>query len=335
MNKFYFLATLGMIASCSKSNEEITNQPINNPVNLSKLITLKQTDLYPTTYNSNVISLSVENSSETLISQLTEKDYLNGLVINRTTNELFAIGYDKSVNPTDKKLYKINIANGIVTKVDLPDVTNGYYHDLTIDNNGNLFAIQEDDNPISTFIPKLVKINQSNGSLITIATLNVNTYLDDIEFNQTTNEIFGIGGDKTATVEDEKLFKINIASGIVSNLDLQDYNGGYYTNLVIDNNSNIYSIIESDSQTSIFIPKVVKINTNGALTQIGTLNVEDYIEHYVFDNSTNNIIGIGENKTQSGYDIKLFKINISNGTVTKTEINQNPSGSYYNEFVIK
>ena len=48
MNKFYLLATLGMIASCSKSNEEI-----NNPANQSKLYTLKQTDLFPTTYNSN------------------------------------------------------------------------------------------------------------------------------------------------------------------------------------------------------------------------------------------------------------------------------------------
>lgn len=335
MNKFYLLAALGMIASCSKSNDENINPPIGDPSEIVKFYTLRQTDLYPTTYSSNVVGLNFENSSETLISQLTEKDYLNGLVINRITNELFAIGSDKSVNPSDKKLYKINIANGIVTKVDLPDVPNGYYHDLTIDNNGNLFAIQEDDNPISTFIPKLVKINQSNGSLITIATLNVNTYLDDIEFNQTTNEVFGIGRDKTATVEDEKLFKINIESGIVLNSNLQDYSGGYYTNFVIDNNSNIYSIIESDSPTLSFIPKIVKINTNGSITQIGTLNVEDYIEYYAFDNSTNNIIGIGENKTQGGYDIKLFKINISNGTVTKTEINQNPSGANYNEFVIK
>lgn len=334
MNKFYLLATLGMIASCSKSNDT-TTQPISNPVNLSKLYTLKQTDLYPTTYNSNVISLSVENSTETLISQLTEKDYLNGLVINRTTNEMFAIGYDKSINPTDKKLYKINIANGIVTKVDIPDVANGYYHDLTIDNNGNLFAIREDDNPVSTYIPQIVKINQSNGSLTTVATLNVNTYLDDIEFNQATNEIFGIGGDKTATVNDEKLFKINIANGTVSNVDLQDYNGGFYTNLVIDNNANIYSIIESDDPNSTFIPKIIKINSNGTLIQIGVLNVQDYIEHYAYDNSTNEIIGIGENKTQSGYDIKLFKINISNGNLIKSEINENPTGAYYNEFVIK
>ena len=88
---------------------------------------------------------------------------------------------------------------------------------------------------------------------------------------------------------------------------MQDYNGGFYTNLVIDNNANIYSIIESDDPNSTFIPKIIKINSNGTLIQIGVLNVQDYIEHYAYDNSTNEIIGIGENKTQSGYDIKLFK----------------------------
>lgn len=330
MNKFYLLATLGMIASCSKSNEEI-----NNPANQSKLYTLKQTDLFPTTYNSNVISLNVENLSETLISQLSDKDYLRGLVINRSTNELFAIGYDKSISPTDNKLYRINIVNGNTTKVDLPDVVNGYYSDLTIDNNGNLFAIREDDNPVSTYIPQIVKINQTNGSLTIIGTLNVNTYLDDIEFNQSTNEIFGIGSDKTTAVKDEKLYKMNIISGIVSNVDLQDYVGGFYTNFVIDNNANIYSIIENDLPTSTFIPKIVKINSTGAVTQIAILNVQDYIDHYVFDNTTSEIIGIGENKTQSGYDIKLFKINILNGIIIKNEINQNPIGAYYPEFVIK
>lgn len=165
MNKFYLLATLGMIASCSKSNDEI-----NNTLNQSKLYTLKQTDLFPTTYNSNVISLNVENLSETLISQLSDKNYLSGLVINRSTNDLFAIGYDKSISPTDNKLYRINIVNGNTTEVDLPDVVNGYYSDLTIDNNGNLFAIREDDNPVSTYIPQIVKINQTNGSLTIIGT---------------------------------------------------------------------------------------------------------------------------------------------------------------------
>lgn len=128
---------------------------------------------------------------------------------------------------------------------------------------------------------------------------------------------------------------MNIISGIVSNVDLQDYVGGFYTNLVIENNANIYSIIENDLPTSTFIPKIVKINSIGAVTQIAILNVQDYIDHYVFDNTTSEIIGIGENKTQSGYDIKLFKINILNGIIIKNEINQNPIGAYYTEFVIK
>lgn len=340
MNKIYLVATLAvLLLSCTKNNEENVNPSTPNPTNQSKLFVIKQNDLYPSTYISNVVTLDLLNSPspETSVSQLTANDYLDNIAINRQTNEIIAIGEFKGLNVPDKKLYKINIATGILTKIDIIETPYGFFGDLVIDNTGNAFAIKENDNPNISFVPQIVKINQTTGEQSIVASLSINDYLDNLTYNSTTNEIIGIGEDKTLTIPNIKIYKINVSTGIVTIIDIPDSGGGSFTDILIDNNENLYSVIQSDNPTSTFVPKIVKINQNtGVLTQIATLNVKDYLDHFVFDNLTNEIIGIGADKTQgSTYDLKLFKINVTNGTILKNEINENPTAGFYSELVIK
>lgn len=340
MNKIYLIVTLGvLLSSCTKNNEKNANPSTPNPTNQSKLFVIKQTDLYPSIYISNVITLDFLNSpiTETSVSQLTANDYLDNIAINRQTNEIIAIGEFKGLNFPDKKLYKINIATGLLKKIDVISTPNGFFRDLVTDNTGNAFAIKENDNPNITFVPQIVKINQTTGEQSLVASLSVNDYLDNLTYNSTTNEIIGIGQDKTLTISNRKIYKINVSTGVVSIIDIAESLGTSFTDIIIDNNQNLYSVIQSDNPTSTIVPKIVKINQNtGVLTQITTLNVKDYLDHFVFDNLTNEIIGIGADKTQGSiYDLKLFKINVTNGTILKSEINENPTAGFYSELLIR
>lgn len=311
--KKLLLITLSLILfNCSNDDETTNNPPASE---YSEIFAYKGDDNPSgTNYEPRIVKINPTNGNETDIAYLNLGEYLYGFVYNNSTNEIYGL--------ENNKLYKINVNNGTHTTINLDNSTGEiFYEELIIDNNNNIYAYKGDDTPETSYVPRIVKINPNNGTETDIAFLNIGEYLYGFVFNNATNQIYAL--------ENNKLYKINISDGSHTTVDLDNSTGEiFYEELIIDNSNNIYAYKGDDTIGTSYIPRIVRIDpSNGNETDIANLNIGEYLYGFVYDNETDEILGLEDNK--------LYKINVSNGTHSTINLDNSSSDIFYEELIIK
>ena len=101
------------------------------------------------------------------------------------------------------------------------------YEDLIIDNNNNLYAFKFDDAIGTSYIPRLVSLNQTNGTATDLIQTTLGASVYGFVYNKGTNEIIAI-------TTNDKLLKFNLTTNTYSSVNLSNTTDGYYENLVIN-----------------------------------------------------------------------------------------------------
>jgi len=121
------------------------------------------------------------------------------------------------------------------------------------ENVSELFAYKDKDEISSSYISKIIKINQTNGNETTIKSFGTDEYIQSMVFNNSTNEILGTG-------LNNQLIKINIENGSITTIDLDNSENIIYDDFIMDNENNLFAYKDKDEVSSSYISKIVKIN---------------------------------------------------------------------------
>jgi hypothetical protein len=310
LKKMTMITLTLMLFACS-NNEDTTENPTPNAV--SELFGYKFDDASGTSFVPRLVKVNQNNGTETDLIQTTLGETIYGFVFNKGTNEIIGIG-------DNNKLIKFNLTTNTYTSVSLNLTGDFGYEDLIIDNNNNLYAFKFDDAIGTSYVPRLVKVNTSNGTDTDLIQTTLGETIYGFVFNKGTNEIIGIG-------DNNKLIKFNLTTNTYTSVSLNLTGDFGYEDLIIDNNNNLYAYKFDDAIGTSYIPRLVKINqTNGTATDLIQTTLGESIYGFEFNKDTNEIIGIGDNN-------KLIKFNLNTNTYTSVSLNL--SGDFgYEDLII-
>lgn len=300
-----------MLFACS-SNDETTENPT-NPSTENEIFSFKGDDAIGTSYVPRLVKINQTNGTTTDLIQTTLGESVYGSVYNKATNEIIGIG-------NNDKLIKFNLTSNTYSSVPLNLTGDFGYEDLIIDNNNNLYAFKFDDAIGTTYVPRLVKLNQANGSATDLIQTTLGESIYGFVYNKGTNEILGIGNN-------DNLIKFNLNTNTFSSISLNLSGNFGYEDLIIDNNNNLYAFKFDDTVGTTFIPRLVLINqTTGASTDLIQTALGQSVYGFVFNKGTNEILALTNND-------KLLKFNLTTNTYTSVNLNNTANG-YYENLVI-
>lgn len=226
-----------------------------------------------------------------------------GAVFHKTNNEY--IGFENGF--TTVEIVRISVADGSANTVTIPGsfLTNGAdFSDLIIDNDDNVYIFHDSEN-------KLAKIDLETGNLTYVGeNINYGANTRGAVYHKTNNEYIGFENDFTSP----KLVRINLADGTASSVTIPSSfltNGADFSDLVIDNEDNVYIFHNSEN-------KLAKIDVNsGELTYIGS-NISYGANSIgaIYNSSNNEYLGLENDATSA----KLVTINITDGTTSTVTI---------------
>ena len=306
--KIIMFALILVLFSCSSNNDTTANPTTN------EIFAFKQ-DYSNFTYIPRLVKVNPTNGTETDIIVTTVGESAWNLVFNKETNEIVG-------NSTNDKLIKFNLTSNTYSIISLNLSNNLMYGDLILDNNYNLYAFKQQNPTVTdTYLPRLVKVNPTNGSETDIILTTLGTEVWDLVFNKATNEIIG-------RTNNDKLIKFNLTLNTYSIVSLNLSDNLEYSDFIIDNNHNLYAFkYQNPTVTSTYIPRLVKINqTNGTETDIILTALGESAYGIAYNNETNEIIGNSNNN-------KLIKFNLTSNTYSTVNLTV-PTGTY-GDLVIK
>lgn len=183
--------------------------------NNNELFVIKKTD--EVNGHSQLMKINQENGNETLIIDFQENEHVGKtLTLNKSTNEIFAIGD----SPTNLNvLYKINLQNNTFTTIDL-EINDNVGYELLY-GNSQLYAMKETEN--NSVTSELIQINSDSGNETPL--IDFNEYIGEIVIDFSENIMFGVG-------DDNELFKINLNNNSFTKINL-DTNGNVYYELAL------------------------------------------------------------------------------------------------------
>lgn len=208
-----------------------------------------------------VISIDPANGTETLIATLDDPlDYkMEDMVYLPATNELIGVSLGKGI-------LKINVATKQKTRFTFTTDQNIDFRELVVDKYANLYAVKRDFTNLNHYKHALVKIDPKTGTFATIRSFEYNPYWESLVYLAATNEVVGLGNSSRA------LFKLNLTTKDTATVKLQGNDDIEYRELVIDNQSNLYSYKGNYSDPNNYIGQIVKLNVaTGQETLISTL----------------------------------------------------------------
>lgn len=249
--------------------------------NAVKLYAFKGSDELNTTVIPEIININPNNGKETIIKKFKAGEYIQNLVFNNNTDEIYGIG-------ENNKLIKTNVINKTTATITL-DTSSEINYELVIDNKNNLYAFKGNDEPNTTIVPKIISINPNDGKETVIKAFQTSVYIRNLVFNNSTNEIYGID-------DNNKLYIINI-NGTSKTIALDNTSDIDYE-LIIDAKNNLYAFKGYDDPNPTIIPAIISINpVGGKETIIKKFDINKYLRGLVFNNETNQFYGIGDNNT--------------------------------------
>ena len=313
MLKKITMITLSLMLFACSSNDETNVNPSPTPNSENEIFSFKGDDAIGTTYIPRLVKINQTNGTTTDLIQTTLGESVNGSIFNKATNEIIGIG-------NNDKLIKFNLTTNTYASVSLNLTGNFGYEDLIIDNNNNLYAFKFDDAIGTTYIPRLVKINQINGTATDLIQTTLGESIYGFVYNKGTNEIIGIGNN-------DNLIKFNLTTNTFSSVSLNLTGNFGYEDLIIDNNNNVYAFKFDDTIGTSYVPRLVKINqTNGTATDLIQTTLGESVYGFVYNKGTNEIIAITNND-------KLVKFNLTSNTYSSVNISNTAEG-YYENLVI-
>lgn len=291
-------------------------------------VTVKTSELYAykrdysdtNNYIKQLVKINQTSGNEEILVSLNieEPYYYEDLVFKASSNEI--IGLVKN------SLLKVNIDTKTTSSVKLEKTPKEGidYSDLVLDNNNNLYAYKRNYSDPENYIKQIVKINIDSGAEEIIANLNIaSTYYKSLVYNSSSKEIIGL--------VENSLVKINIQEKTTSSVKLQKTprEGIDYSNLVLDNNNNLYAYKRNYSDPKNYIKQIVKIDTiSGEEEIITNLNIEStYYENLVYNPSSKEIIGLVQKS--------LLKVNIDDKTTSSVNLTTESNVDYDGLVIIK
>lgn len=312
MLKKTMIITLSLMLFACSNNDDTTENPT-TPSAENEIFSFKGDDAIGTSYVPRLVKINQTNGTTTDLIQTTLGESVYGSVYNKATNEIIGIG-------NNDKLIKFNLTTNTYTSVSLNLTGDFGYEDLIIDNNNNLYAFKFDDAIGTSYIPRLVKINQANGTATDLIQTTLGESPYGFVFNKGTNEILGIG-------KNDKLLKFNLNTNTFSSVSLNLTGDFGYEDLIIDNNNNLYAFKFDDAIGTSYIPRLVSLNqTNGTATDLIQITLGQSVYGFVYNKGTNEIIAITNND-------KLLKFNLTTNTYSSVNLSNTPDG-YYENLVI-
>ncbi|MBO9563845.1 MAG: IPT/TIG domain-containing protein [Niastella sp.] len=245
-----------------------------------------------------VISIDPANGSETVITTLDDpQDYkMEDMVYVPATNELIGVNMGRG-------LLKIDVATKQKTRISLTVDPNIDFGQLVVDKYGNFYAVKRDFTDLSHYKHALVKIDPKTGTYMAIKTFEYNPYWESLVYLAATNEVVGLGNTSQA------LFKLNLTTKDTVSVKLQGAPDIEYRELVIDNQSNLYSYKGNYSDPNNYIGQIVKLNpATGQETLVSTLTEYGKLhDNLIFVPQRNELTGIWD---QTG----LYRLNLGTKT---------------------
>jgi hypothetical protein len=187
------------------------------------------------TYLPKIVRIDQNNGNETDIANFEIGLNFASLLYNEGTNQILGLestffGSGNSQN----RLFEINLNDGNYSILNLQNSGGIFYEELIIDNNNNLYAFKGEYLLFSAtnYMPRIVRIDQSNGNEIDIANFELSfysndTYLEDLVYNKGTKQVLGL------LKSQNSLFKINVNDGTYSIVNLDNSEGIFYKELII------------------------------------------------------------------------------------------------------
>jgi len=212
-----------------------------------------------------LVAIDPSNGQETLIATLTDiADYaIPDILYLAATNEV--INY----NDSGTALMKINVTTKQASSVRLagsgPKVR---FERLVTDKNGQLYAVETDNNDANNFTEKLVEVDPQTGGVTAVKTLAHNDYINwnSLVYLSSSNEIAGM-------VDGGRLFKLNLSTKDTSSALLANTDYISLSDLVADKQGNLiaYKIDLTNSPNN--VAQFVQVNpVTGAQSVITTLS---------------------------------------------------------------
>ena len=271
-----------------------------------------------------VFSCSNDDGSPSMEGETLEPIIESISTANATAGDIITIN-GKNFDANETYIVKFNEVEGIVTeiqptflKAQVPqEATSG---DITLTVNGKTTTVGAIEitstPPISTTATrlfgyiaydKIVELNTETGEEIATLANTGQDYLGDVVFSESTNEIIGQISTSNGMTNSYTFSRINAETGeITSNA----YTG--YEHLIVTDTGKLFAYVAYDKIVELNIETGEEIKT---LVTIG----QDYLSDVVFSESTNEIIG--QLPSQNSMNGKvLYKVNISTGAVSETEI---------------
>jgi hypothetical protein len=198
---------------------------------------------------------------------------------------------------------KINVATKQKTRFSLTIDQNIDFWELVVDKYANLYAVKRDWSDPNHYKHALVKIDPQTGTYTAIKTFEYNPYWSSLVYLAATNEVVGLASGSRA------LFKLNLTTKDTSTVALQGSVDIEYRELVIDNQSNLYSYKGNYSDPNNYIGQIVKLNTvTGQETLISTLTEYGKLhDNLMFVPHRNELIAIWD-------EAGLYRLNLSTKT---------------------
>lgn len=240
-----------------------------------------------------VVTIDAANGSESVLVNLNDNEgRMDDMVYLPATNEL--IGVDDE----GAGILRINVSTKQKTHVQLITAANMDLGELVVDKYSNLYGVKRDWTNQDHYMHTLVKIDPKSGALTTVRSFEYNPYWESLVYLAATNEVMGLGNNS------RRLLKLNLSTKDTSGVALQGSADIEYREVVIDNQSNLYSYKGNYSDPDNYIGQIVKLNAaTGQETLVSTLSEEGKLhDNLIFIPQRTELAGIWD---QTG----LYRLN--------------------------
>ncbi|MHA6280834.1 IPT/TIG domain-containing protein [Salinimicrobium sp. CAU 1759] len=257
--------------------------------NSSFLYAVKDFPGYSNSTVTQFVKIDPANGNETVLFDFQNNQLIESLVFDTANNTIIGISYTEDENGNiSNALHVIDISANTVNTIELSE---NVYYELSISNEGKLFAVKDAPGYSNSTSSKLVEINPTTGSETVLLDLGTNHLVESLVYDNDNSAIYGV-----SSVEDENgnvtnnLFSIDIVSNTFSTMSLSD---NFYYEFALSDEGKLFAIKDSPGYTNTTSTKLIEINTtSGNETELLDLETSQFVESLIFDNQNNKVIGI-------------------------------------------
>ena len=198
--------------------------------NDGKLFAIKDFPGYTNSKPTEFIEIDMENGEETHLLDLETNQFVESLVFDEQNYKVIGVSYIENENDQiSTDLISIDITTNNYSSVKLSD---NIYYELSLSNDGKLFAIKDFPGYTNSTATKFIEINMENGQETDLLDLETNQMVESLVFDQQNNTVIGVSYKESENGNiNNSLFLIDVNDKSSKEINLENdvyYELGYY-----------------------------------------------------------------------------------------------------------